>query len=232
LIVQVSGPADIDGLGRLKDARETISYPGQSNRTHDLSYNYDMLNQLTSADISNIGGSPWTCYYYYKKDGNIYRKTVNSVDTLYQYDTTPGGDVFDSDIMTKIGSDPLVWDANGRLAATTTPAVSLTYNADGKLRYAGIGDDDSVALKYDLMGNRVWKQSTVSGQTTTRKYIVDIAGRLPTILCEIDPIVSSLKKSYPEKSGRPMAKSSSRPSMILPSRTIISISTIDWGQCD
>ncbi|MGA2679382.1 MAG: hypothetical protein ABSF37_08810 [Sedimentisphaerales bacterium] len=46
------------------------------------------------------------------------------------------------------------------------------------------------------MGNRVWKQSTVSGQTTTRKYIVDISGELPTILLEIDPTDSSLKKTY------------------------------------
>ena len=48
------------------------------------------------------------------------------------------------------------------------------------------------------MGNRVWKESYVASpeSTTTRKYIVDISGKLPTILCEIDISDSSLKKSY------------------------------------
>jgi len=95
--------------------------------------------------------------------------------------------------MTKAGDDELVWDANGRLAET--PTISFEYNADGKLRRAVIGSN-SIALKYDPQGNRVWKQSTVSGQTTERKYIVDVSGGLPTILCEIDPCDGSLKKSY------------------------------------
>jgi len=46
------------------------------------------------------------------------------------------------------------------------------------------------------MGNRVWRQSTFNNSTTTRKYIVDIAGGLPTILCELDASDGSLKKSY------------------------------------
>ncbi len=36
------------------------------------------------------------------------------------------------------------------------------------------------------MGNRVYKSSTVNSVTTERKYIVDIVGKLPTILCELD----------------------------------------------
>jgi len=51
-------------------------------------------------------------------------------------------------------------------------------------------------LKYDLLGNRVWRQyyDNSGPTTTTRKYVVDITGKLPTILCEIDG--SSLTKSY------------------------------------
>jgi RHS repeat-associated protein len=45
-------------------------------------------------------------------------------------------------------------------------------------------------------GNRVWRQSTVDGVPTGRKYIVDISGELPVILCEIDTSTSSLKTSY------------------------------------
>ncbi len=53
-----------------------------------------------------------------------------------------------------------------------------------------------IAVKYDPMGNRVYKSSTVDGVATSRKYIVDISGKLPTILCEIDTSDSSLEKSY------------------------------------
>jgi len=49
-----------------------------------------------------------------------------------------------------------------------------------------------VDVKYDPMGNRVFKKVN----TTTRKYIVDITGKLPTILCEVDTSDSSLTKSY------------------------------------
>jgi RHS repeat-associated protein len=52
------------------------------------------------------------------------------------------------------------------------------------------------------MGNRVWRQSTVSGQTTTRKYIIDISGQLPTILLEVDAGDSSLKKKYIYANGQ------------------------------
>jgi RHS repeat-associated protein len=190
------GDMGIDGLGRLKYSSEFISIPGQPDPlSRRYAYDYDMLSQLTYARIDDIGDDPWICYYDYKKDGNIYRKTVNGDDTYYKYNTTPGGDDFDSDIMTDIGDDSLIWDANGRLAST--PDISFEYNDEGKLRYASI-DGNSISLKYDLKGNRVWKQSTVSGQTTTRKYIVDVAGRLPTILCEIDASDpnSSLKYSY------------------------------------
>ena len=41
-----------------------------------------------------------------------------------------------------------------------------------------------------------WKSPTAAGVTTTRKYIIDISGKLPTTLCVIDPSDSSLKKSY------------------------------------
>jgi hypothetical protein len=41
------------------------------------------------------------------------------------------------------------------------------------------------------MGNRVYRDGT-----NTRKYIVDIVGKLPVILCEIDVIDDSLENSY------------------------------------
>ncbi len=69
--------------------------------------------------------------------------------------------------------------------------------SDGKLRQADIGSNN-IKLKYDPLGNRVWKQSyDASGPTTTtRKYIVDIVGKLPVILCEINTSTGSLTRSY------------------------------------
>ncbi|MDD5065074.1 MAG: RHS repeat-associated core domain-containing protein [Phycisphaerae bacterium] len=126
----------------------------------------------------------------------IETKTLNSVDTDYEYDKTAGdSDIYDCDIMTKAGNDALTWDENGRL--TAKPSFSFVYNWEGKLRSATAGSD-SISLKYDPFGNRVWRQSTVSGQTTTRrKYVVDISGELPTILLELDPNDSmAIKKTY------------------------------------
>jgi RHS repeat-associated protein len=55
-------------------------------------------------------------------------------------------------------------------------------------------------IKYDPMGNRIWREAVVKGAATGRKYIVDISGGLPIILCEIEDPNSfnpgSLKKSY------------------------------------
>jgi len=195
--LNASSSGNIDGLGRLTQAQETISYPSQSNRSHAYTLGYNMQSGLTDASITNINGSTCTANYSYKKDGNIETKTINSSDTDYEYDTNAvNGSVFDSDIMTKAGGDSLVWDANGRLAAT--PTVSFEYNGDGKLRKATIGSN-SIALKYDPQGNRVYKASSVAGNC---KYIVDVSGGLPTILCEIDPTDGSLKKSYVYANGQ------------------------------
>ena len=90
----------------------------------------------------------------------------------------------------------MFWNKNGQLAST--PTIDFEYNWDGKLRNAAIGSD-SIELKYDPMGNRVYKTSTINGN---KRYIVDIAGGLPVILSEFDPGESdpdrSLKKAFPD----------------------------------
>lgn len=155
-----------------------------------------MASQLLAASIEDIGSQTWQGSYTYKKDGNINQKQVNSQQTDYEYDTTPGGSVFDSDIMTKADTETLTWNKNGQLKEGLS-SIDFEYNWDGKLRKAVIGAD-YVHIKYDPLGNRTWmKAYDASGPTTTtRKYIVDISGQLPTILCEINPATSSLTKSY------------------------------------
>jgi RHS repeat-associated protein len=185
----VFGSSGLDGLGRLKNGRDIISFPGQGNKLHILIYTYDMRSQLTYAYISDIGGSPWIYDYHYRLDGNIDSKVVNVEGTTeYEYDgdimaSATGGDNFS-----------LTWDKNGQLTLKDeTIDTNLVYNWDGKLRSATCGPN-SISLKYDPMGNRVIKNSSVNGN---RKYIIDIAGELPTILMELDPQDNmEIKKTY------------------------------------
>ena len=56
--------------------------------------------------------------------------------------------------------------------------MNYYYNWDGKLKDVNNGSGNRlVSLKYDPMGNRVQKSTSAQG---TRKYIIDIAGELPT----------------------------------------------------
>jgi RHS repeat-associated protein len=156
-----------------------------------------MRSSLTGAYITNIDGSPWTAAYGYKKDGNIYRRTINGVPESFEYNTdATNGTVFDSDIITSVGGNGLGWDLNGRL--TDALSAYFEYTWDGMLNYAEI-DTNWVVIRYDPRGNRVCKYSTINGD---RYYIVDIVGKLPTILCEIDPTDSSLKNSYIYANGQ------------------------------
>jgi RHS repeat-associated protein len=193
-----SASDNIDGLGRLKHAAETISYPGQANRSHTSDFTYNMQSGLTTATISPNG--LFDAAYTYKKDGNIERKTTNGNDESYEYDTTAGNDtVFDSDIMTKAGGDDLFWDENGRLI-TGLNSLQFYYNWDGKLRDVNDSSGNRlVSLKYDPMGNRVYKWSATQGPRAGTKYIVDVSGGLPTILCEIDCDIADANRSITNK---------------------------------
>lgn len=62
---------------------------------------------------------------------------------------------------------------------------------------ATVGDED-ISLKYDPMGNRVWRDSSVAGE---RKYVVDVASGLPTILVEIDPGTGNMMRTYIHANG-------------------------------
>ncbi len=84
------------------------------------------------------------------------------------------------------------WSENGSTTSVSAPARSFVYNWDNKLRSATC-DGNSISVKYDPMGNRVYKSSSAQG---TRKYVVDIAGGLPTILLDINSVNGFIMKSY------------------------------------
>ena len=85
------------------------------------------------------------------------------------------------------------YDKNGNMIDGVSS--TLVYNWDNKLRSAAKGAD-TISLKYDPLGNRIWKQVNDGQTTTTRKYIVDIVPDLPVILMKIDTADSSIKKTY------------------------------------
>jgi len=79
----------------------------------------------------------------------------------------------------------------------------MADNWDNKLR-SGTKGADSIALKYDPMGNRVFKDSNEAGQ---RKYIVDITGKLPVILMELDSADNmDIMKKYIYADGQVLAQ--------------------------
>ena len=104
--------------------------------------------------------------------------------------------LYDGDQMASIDSNTLDYDKNGNMIMGVNNI--LVYNWDNKLSAAlSAVEGSSIALKYDPDGNRVYKESTVSGITTKRKYIVDTVGDLPAILLELDPLTNySIKKTY------------------------------------
>jgi len=153
---------------------------------------YDGLGQLLSASMTNINSYTWSADYTYYRDGNITSKAVNSDTTDFEYT---------GDRMTDIGDDELDWDLNGQLTESVT--ALLEYNWSGKLRSATAGAD-SISLKYDPLGNRVYKSSTVDSVTTNQRFIVDIAGKLPIILCVVDADDGSLERSYIYANAQPI----------------------------
>jgi len=120
--------------------------------------------------------------YQYDDDGNINTETIDSTST--------GTISYNGDLMTAKSGDTLEWDENGQLI-TGIGGIKTEYNWDGKIRLVKDSSNNTLlTVKYDPMGNRVYRAGT-----NTRKYIVDIAGKLPTIIAEYtDP--NSFTNSY------------------------------------
>ena len=60
-------------------------------------------------------------------------------------------------------------------------------------------------VKYDPMGNRVWRKSNFPGFVAEANHIVDISGPLPVILCELDD-TGEMTNSYIWADGQILAK--------------------------
>ena len=181
-----ASPRDFDGLGRLDEATEKIMNSSSQLKTHNIDFAYDRRSQLTGTSISNISGAAnntWEGNYVYNKDGNIDERTLDGDTDEFQYT---------GDLMTGIvDTATFIWNDNGQLI-TGPSSIAYKYNWDGKLRHAKDGTNH-LRIKYDPMGNRVWRRYPNSSATPT-KYVVDIVGNLPVVLCEIEG--SSVTRSY------------------------------------
>ncbi|MFA5293666.1 MAG: hypothetical protein WC496_11635 [Phycisphaerae bacterium] len=89
--------------------------------------------------------------------------------------------------MTALNSNNISYDENGNLKTENSglSTQNYEYNWDNKLRSAAIGAN-SISIKYDPAGNRVYKSSVSSVSSVARKYIVDVVGDLPVILLELE----------------------------------------------
>ena len=143
-----------------------------------------MRSQLTDANISGIIGiGDWVADFVYSDAGNMTSRTIQSSSKSFTYSGQQ---------MTNADGNGLVWDENGQLI--TGVDVNLVWNWDGMLREANT-PSKSVSLRYDPSGNRIFKDSSQTGQ---RKYIVDIVGDLPVILMDLEKQgqVYNIKKIY------------------------------------
>jgi len=132
-----------------------------SNQT--ITYGYDALHRLTSADYTS--GLSYT--YTYDKVGNRSSQTVGGVNTAYTYDA--------ADRLTNAGGIAFTWDDNGNLLNDGI----YSYNYDFANRLTGVsGQGSNFSFGYDGLDNRY--QQTANGQTTT--YLLDQAASLSQIL--------------------------------------------------
>ena len=93
----------------------------------------------------------------------------------------------------------LATDLNGNTTKLPTnsqyPNDKVEFNWDNKLRKAWKGDN-FIHVKYDPMGNRVWKHTSEGvNNPVQRKFIVDINSQLPVLLCIADAIDPNLLTS-------------------------------------
>ena len=128
------------------------------------------MSELTDANISNIDSGTWTGSYVYEKNGNMVARTIQGNEQTFDYNGLE---------MTNADGNNLAYDENGQL--TTGISKSFEWNWDGKLKQATIGGT-TVTLKYDPMGNRVYKDNG----TNEHRYIVDWSGSVPVVLLVLD----------------------------------------------
>jgi RHS repeat-associated protein len=180
--------ANIDGLGRLLDANETITTVGGNTIDHSYTYDYDMLGRLSYAYIDNVPPTPareWA--YWYDKSGNVVKRMSNNYDPDDEHYKNY---VYDGELLTSSALEVINWDLNGwqRSKLDYNPGFYIRdYDWDGKTVY-GQYLNSSLAMKavYSPEGWRTEKERLWNLTSYEHKYIVDPTGDYPQTLLVID----------------------------------------------
>ncbi len=175
---------EIDGLGRIVSADETISATSRG-----LSYGYDRRSELTAVSMSNVSGSTWTGSYDHSEGGNLETRTEGGVQLDHSYT---------GDLLTGVGTETLVWDENGQME--TGVGVSLDWNLWGHLASAST-QSGGITCKYTPSGEMIHK----SNPTNNKRYIYDTTGDYPVVLMIIDANDINACYSYFNAGSQPMA---------------------------
>ena len=175
-----SHASDIDGLGRLIIADETIGAVG-----YNYAFSYDMRSDLKEASLTNQ--VPVTLYNYsamnYDKAGNL---------ITYTYNGSPKSFTHSGDLTTGDGTQSVNWDENGRQVSRlsgTPQNYLLEYDWDGKLRKGRDGlTAKTMEAKYapDSSVRLTKKRIYNDGSSYNHKYIVDMSGGLSLVLLVLD----------------------------------------------
>ena len=210
--VYTLGVGNIDGLGRIRSCSEVLTQ-----NSHDYQYDYDMRSQMTWNKATGIYNENWIEEsIIYDLAGNIETSSKraasdedNYIDTALNYtgDILSGSSCNCNDLMNPIYyyeqgnlNYSLSNDLNGNITSLATSlSNTVEYNYDNKLRYAEKGSS-TISVKYDPLGNRIFKSSIVNGVRKDQRFIVDINSELPVVLCVLDGDEQDLNASTLEKS--------------------------------
>jgi len=160
------------------DAAGNLLQTSNPNNT-TASYAYDNAGRLISLQNKKSGGTVVASYVYTLDAlGNQVQVVRNEQLTpSYLFDNTTY--IYDAENrMKKAGSAKASYDANGNTIKLS--GDNQTYNYENRLLSTTAGGGMTYA--YDGTGNRLTK--TAGGVTT--KYVYDIGGSLPDIICDKD----------------------------------------------
>jgi len=183
------GNTTVDGLGRLLYADETITQTDSNTVDHSYTYEYDMLSRLLHAYTSNVPPTPAREYTYnYDKAGNTTSYIFNNYnpDNEVTYYYTYTGDLRTG----KTGGKYCTYDKNGgqtSLWQDDPGDFPVIYDWDGRIRrnrylLSGLG----MEARYTPDGVRIWKKRNWNLSSYEHKYIVDMAGNIPSVLLVLD----------------------------------------------
>ncbi|WP_220812374.1 RHS repeat-associated core domain-containing protein [Pseudomonas paralcaligenes] len=128
----------------------------QSGLFGDLFYSYDELDRLTQEQQANLRQQ-----YTYDAVGNRTSKTVTHLGSTPTSTTTTLGYATNSNRLTQIGSQPVTSDAAGNLAKDRS-SRELEYDAQGRLSRVRIGNDIVAEYRYNALGQRTHKITSIA----------------------------------------------------------------------